>query len=333
MQALLSATMQIYHKACKISRKGRGDMTSDDYTESRFSADEVERDLFYKLPQNLVHSKLYRGVSSDAKLLYSVLLDRYQLSLKNNWVDDDGKVYIVYTREDICEMLHRSMPTVRNAISQLKEFKLIEEIRMGQGHANHIYVLKTVGKYTYPQRKNQTEKNLQSRKKKTCYQEGKKFSPNNTEFNNTDFNNNLSIVMDTDGNPISSYSEVFGFLCVESNLDNQIIDSKDNLEKELYPVMITCLTEMICSTDGFFNINKAKIDKTSIIKKTMELIHNNSFGTAIGIIVRNIAQYQSQKKVKNTTSFYRTCLWNGLTRSEADFESYFQRTYYYDLPD
>ena len=66
---------------------------------------EAESYTFYRVPKILFTEKVFDHISTDAKLLYGLLLDRMQLSLKNGWVDDDGRVFIYFRVESIMEAL------------------------------------------------------------------------------------------------------------------------------------------------------------------------------------------------------------------------------------
>lgn len=62
---------------------------------------ESEQFAFYRIPKLLFEAERVRDISTDAKLLYGLMLDRMQLSAKNGWLDDNGRVYIYYTVKQI----------------------------------------------------------------------------------------------------------------------------------------------------------------------------------------------------------------------------------------
>ena len=72
---------------------------------------EAEQFSFYRVPRLLIKDERYRGLSSDAKLLYGLMLDRMSLSMKNGWMDDMNRAYIIYTIDNIMEDLGCSKPT------------------------------------------------------------------------------------------------------------------------------------------------------------------------------------------------------------------------------
>ena len=62
-----------------------------------FRAEESDQFSFFRIPKALFTEKEFASLSTDAKLLYGILLDRISLSKKNGWIDSDGYVYIIYT--------------------------------------------------------------------------------------------------------------------------------------------------------------------------------------------------------------------------------------------
>ena len=61
---------------------------------------------FYRIPKLLIVDDRFQGLSTDAKLLYGLLLDRMQLSVENGWIDDENRVYIYFPVEEIMEKMH-----------------------------------------------------------------------------------------------------------------------------------------------------------------------------------------------------------------------------------
>ena len=80
---------------------------------------EAEQFSFYRVPRLLVKDGRFKGLSSDAKLLYGLMLDRMSLSMKNGWLDDENRAYIIYAVENIMEDLGCSKPTCIKVIKEL----------------------------------------------------------------------------------------------------------------------------------------------------------------------------------------------------------------------
>ena len=89
------------------------------------------------LPRFILNS----GLSLNAKMLYGLLLSRSMVSRKNDWTDEQGHVYIIYTIRQLAEDLDRSERTVKNALGELEAQDLIHRVRQGWNQPNHIYVL------------------------------------------------------------------------------------------------------------------------------------------------------------------------------------------------
>ena len=102
---------------------------------------ESDRFPFLRVPKILLQNEVYSRLSAEAKLLYSLLFDRTELSNKNGWVDGHDRVYIVFTISEIMENLNCGN---KKAIQLLDELEnkagLIERKRQGQGKPNLIYV-------------------------------------------------------------------------------------------------------------------------------------------------------------------------------------------------
>ena len=108
----------------------------------RYSINDVSLARFYQLPKFLFEGDLV-NLSNDARVLYSLLKDRHDLSIKNNWVNANNDVYILFTREDMQISLRLSDKTITKSMRALKEFGLIEEERLGLGKPNMIFLLYT----------------------------------------------------------------------------------------------------------------------------------------------------------------------------------------------
>ncbi|MCL2220832.1 MAG: replication initiator protein A [Oscillospiraceae bacterium] len=109
----------------------------------RYTISDMVNMRFYKMPKFLF-SPEYEKLSNNSKLLYMLLLDRLELSLKNNWVNEDGEVYIKYSRSNMCNELRLSRPTITNSMKELVIYNLLQEEVMTSEYgraANRIYLL------------------------------------------------------------------------------------------------------------------------------------------------------------------------------------------------
>ena len=95
---------------------------------------------FFRVPKLLFESELYKKMSAESKLLYAILKDRFELSVKNNWIDADGNIYFIFTVEEIGEMLGYGKDKVIKLKKELKKHDLLEEVRQGLNKPNLIYL-------------------------------------------------------------------------------------------------------------------------------------------------------------------------------------------------
>jgi len=108
-----------------------------------FRAEESDQFSFFRIPKALFTEKEFASLSTDAKLLYGILLDRISLSKKNGWIDSDGYVYIIYTIAELQELLRMSHTTVTKLLYELDSVHgigLIERYRQGNNRPSVIYV-------------------------------------------------------------------------------------------------------------------------------------------------------------------------------------------------
>ena len=106
-----------------------------------FYGAQAEQFSFYRIPKALFTEPNFRELSTDAKVLYGILLDRMSLSLKNQWLDAQNKVYIIFTVEEIMDALNcANQKATRLMVELEKQAGLIERKRQGRGRPNLIYV-------------------------------------------------------------------------------------------------------------------------------------------------------------------------------------------------
>lgn len=178
-----------------FSKKGGAGLEFD-----YFYKRDLERFQFFMLPKILVTGEQFKTISSDAKILYACLFDRISLSAKNDWLDKEGRIYIIFTIEEIMKTINRSRPTAVKALDELDKntrgIGLIERKRLGFGKPNIIYV-KDFTSYEGEKLENQTSrskdielqevKKFNYRSKETELQEVKKVDPTNTNYIKTDY--------------------------------------------------------------------------------------------------------------------------------------------------
>lgn len=153
-----------------------------------------ERFSYYMLPKVLVTDERFKTLSSDAKILYSCLLERTSLSFRNKWIDEQNRIYIIFTVEEVMEILGRSNKTAVKILNELDSTSggigLIERKKQGLGKPNIIYVKDFMSVFR-SECKNYTSevKNLHSRSVEITLQEVKKLHGSNLNNNKPEYSN------------------------------------------------------------------------------------------------------------------------------------------------
>lgn len=185
-----------------------------------FYGTEADQFSFYRIPKALFTDSYFKDLSSDAKILYGLMLDRMSLSIKNQWFDDKNRAYIYFSIEDIMELLNCGRNKAIKSMRELDDetgIGLIEKRRQGFGKVNVIYVktfmpektdekkfgeeLEKFKKQTSVENEETAEvynlnfmksQNQTSRSPENKLQEVYISNPNNTNLSDTEMNDNKS---------------------------------------------------------------------------------------------------------------------------------------------
>ena len=250
-----------------------------------FYEEQSEQFAFYRIPKMLFTEEIFEGISTDAKVLYGLLLDRVSLSRGNGWIDEQGRVFIIFTILSIQDTLGCSDKSASKYMAELENFGLIERARQGQGKPSIIYVKQ----FNHP-------KNLRIMKSKkydsetedsTCL-EAKKLRGNNTNINNTDFNDSNPILsVDEEMDERESYRAYFTeqlgveYLKIDHPHDHELIDGILELILD-----IVCTRKKIVRITGddkpadvvkgrFMKLNSSHIDYVMMcLQKNTTKVHN-----------------------------------------------------------
>ena len=101
---------------------------------------QAEQFNFIRIPKSMIVDPMFADLSVNAKLLYGVLLDRMNLSMKNRWFDSENRVYIIYQITEIMEDFNFSKKTAVRYLNELEDFGLVEKKRRGLGLPSLLYV-------------------------------------------------------------------------------------------------------------------------------------------------------------------------------------------------
>ena len=105
-----------------------------------YYGNEADQFTFVRIPKVMLTDKTFADLSCQAKMLYGVLLDRMGLSMRNGWLDEENRVYIIYQIAEIQEDLGFSRKKSIDYLAELEQFGLVEKKRRGLGLSNILYV-------------------------------------------------------------------------------------------------------------------------------------------------------------------------------------------------
>ena len=247
-----------------------------------FYGTEADQFSFYRIPKALFTDSYFKDLSSDAKILYGLMLDRMSLSIKNQWFDEKNRAYIYFSIEDIMEILNCGRNKAIKSMQELDDetgIGLIEKRRQGFGKVNIIYVktfmlekteeksleeeLEKFKKQTSEKNEESTEvynsnfmksQNQTSRSPENKLQEVYISNSNNTNINNTNLSENKSNhIVSADG--IGSEEDEMETLhayqsLIKDNLDyDSLLVSHPHDKNQIDEIVDLIVETVMCKSD------------------------------------------------------------------------------------
>lgn len=105
-----------------------------------YYGEEAEQFSFIRIPKTMLTEERFSSLSLSAKVLYGLLLDRMSLSLKNGWLDEEKRIFIIFKIEEIQEVLGFSKKKSIEYLNELEQFGLVEKKRRGLGLPSILYI-------------------------------------------------------------------------------------------------------------------------------------------------------------------------------------------------
>lgn len=251
-----------------------------------FYEEQSQQFAFYRIPKVLFTDNRFQKISTEGKVLYGLLLDRVSLSRENGWIDEEGRVYIIFTLNAIRQAMNCAEKSAIKYLAELEDFGLIERIRQGLGKPAIIYVKNFIDQYNLQVK---TCNNSSSGPVEVPVQDQYNLQPNYTNNNNTDFNNT---------NPIlSGDEERMGYeQFLKDQLDVEILKQEYPYDKEMIDGILELILDVLCSKrkmiriagdDKPVNVVKGRFMKLTIehIRYVMTCLQENTTK------IRSIKQY------------------------------------------
>lgn len=257
-----------------------------------FYREQSEQYAFYRIPKTLITESCFEELSTDAKLLYGLFLDRVSLSAGSGWVDEQGRVYIIYTIRSIQRDLHCGVKKAVKLVKELEQFGLIEKVIQGQGKPALIYVKNFYGALS--KGKVLDCQNDNSGVVKSTTLELSKGKPINTNINNTEINNTYPILSGADVDNDEERESYYRYFY--DSLEMDIMCERYPYDKEVLDAILDMVVDVVCSRrttiriagdDKPVSVVKAQFMKldSAHVEYVMECLKNSASK------VRNIKQY------------------------------------------
>lgn len=268
-----------------------------------FYGAQAEQFSFYRVPKVLFTREQFKQLSAEAKILYGIMLDKLDLSVKNKWVDEKGRVYIIYTIEQIMEDMNCADQKATKLLDELeKKCGLIERKRQGLGKPNLIFVKNFItGVEGSMMARIQNRENHDSGAVNITIADYPKSRGINTNHNNTENN---------DINPIQSGFDEDG-MCERNEYERYFRESlsidvllRENLgEEETILGILDLLVDVCCSKRSVIRI--AGDDKPLAVVKSRFMKLNAEH---IRYVLKCLSE--NTTRVRNIRQYLLTALYN-----------------------
>lgn len=318
-----------------------------------FRGMEAEQYTFYRIPKILFTAECFKTISCEAKVLYGLLLDRMSLSIKNRWFDEEDRVYIIFTVEEIAELMNCGTQKAVRLLKELDSEKgigLVEKRRLGLGKPNVIYVKNFMVKQPKKEEKEpekpvntQNCENHNSRVVKTTIQECPKSQFKNDENHNSEVvKNNILEFSKSQSNKtnINKTDNNQSILSKNVDLSEDEMDKINHCRKivkeqisytafeqnkfyriELVDELVELMTEIFMMPDEAFERVNGTEKSIAVIKSRFCKINQLHIEYVLDSMQKN------QTNIGNIKAYLLTALYN----STITMDSYYQARVNYDL--
>ena len=272
-----------------------------------FYEEQSESYSFYRIPKMLFTEEIFETLSTDAKVLYGLLLDRISLSRENGWLDDAGRVYVYYTIKNVKKSMRCANTKACGLLRELDEFGLIERKKQGLGKPTIIYV-KDFTRFRKAELLGSDKQN--SVILHTGTMDNRKSERNKTEKNKTESSKTNPILSgaDKDMDERASYRNY-----LNSQLDMEIMYERYPYDRETLDAIMDLMLDVICSKRKTIRI--AGDDKpVSVVKSQFLKVNSMHLEYVMDCMKKNPA------KVRNIKQYLLAAIYN----APLTMQSYYQ---------
>ena len=272
-----------------------------------FYEEQSESYSFYRIPKMLFTEEIFEALSTDAKVLYGLLLDRISLSRENGWLDDAGRVYVYYTIKSVKKSMRCANTKACGLLRELDEFGLIERKKQGLGKPTIIYV-KDFTRFRKAELLGSDKQNSVILHTGTL--DNRKSESNKTEKNKTESSKTNPILSgaDKDMDERTSYRNY-----LNSQLDMEIMYERYPYDRETLDAIMDLMLDVVCSKRKTIRI--AGDDKpVSVVKSQFLKINSMHLEYVMDCMKKNPA------KVRNIKQYLLAAIYN----APLTMQSYYQ---------
>ena len=285
-----------------------------------FYGAQADQFAFYRIPKALFTDERFKSISAEAKILYGILLDRMSLSRKNGWLDEQGRVFIIFTLEEVMEAIGCADQKATKLLNELdSKAGLIERKRQGLGKPNLIFVKNFVDNSDgsippAPESRIKTRENHDSADVNFTTPESRKSRGSNTDSNYTDLSETETYPfpsgqggghgqapVDKMGRDMDEREQYRAIL--EDNLEYDILLENNPYDRDTIAEIMELLLDTICSKRQYIRI--AGDDKPREVVKSQFLKLNC---THIEYVLSSFKENAS--KVRNIKQYLLASLYN-----------------------
>ena len=272
-----------------------------------FYEEQSESYSFYRIPKMLFTEEIFEALSTDAKVLYGLLLDRISLSRENGWIDDAGRVYVYYTIKSVKKSMRCANTKACGLLRELDEFGLIERKKQGLGKPTIIYA-KDFTRFRKAELLGSDKQNSVILHTGTL--DNRKSESNKTEKNKTESSKTNPILSgaDKDMDERTSYRNY-----LDSQLDMEIMYERYPYDRETLDAIMDLMLDVVCSKRKTIRI--AGDDKpVSVVKSQFLKINSMHLEYVMDCMKKNPA------KVRNIKQYLLAAIYN----APLTMQSYYQ---------
>ncbi|HHA6535127.1 TPA: replication initiator protein A [Staphylococcus aureus] len=271
----------------------------------KYNLSQVKTERFYQLPKYLFEDAYFKKMSAEAKIMYALLKDRFELSIQNEWVDKNNNIYFIFSNKHLCEYLGYAEQKIIKLKKELISFNLLTQERVGLNKPNRLYLLKpnydikASHSKELPNSQFQNNEFGSSRTVNLSGQELPNSQSNDTESNDTNDLNDNKLTFPSNHTNHSNHNnsnfnnEALKFQLLEElpqSIQRYLSNFSVNEIKIIKPVLLKAKTSFNNSIDTYYLLEDMEIEILHVLKrfKAMLIQKNETVEAMQGYLMKSL---------------------------------------------